>query len=145
MGGYVRRPAPVDITETLDNAMEENAAILSEYKDEHNYIDTVTYFVDKVKPGGDWDFKSQEDWALDSNTTYAYNGTELRYDDIGNIHYGYVGRVIFSSYMLLFAGGAVQIYAGRSDWSFWRTNFDDPRDQWAIQYGCYPWDMGAES
>ena len=120
--------------------MKDNAAALSKYEDEHNYIDTVTYFVDKVKPGGDWDFKSQEDWSLDSDTTYAYNGVELRYDDIGNIHYGYVGRVIFSSNMLLFSGGEVQIYAGTSDWSYWQTNFDDPRDQWAIQYGCYLWD-----
>jgi len=133
----------VDITEKLDKAMRENAAILREYNDVHNYVNTVAYFVDKVKPEGDWDFKAQEDWALDPYTIYVYNDTRLRYDDIGNIHYGYVGRVIFSSNMLLLAGGVVQIYAGTSDWSYWKTNFDDPRDQWAIQFGCHLWDKGA--
>ena len=142
IGGYVRKPAPVDLTEKINKAMKENADTLRNYKDEHNYKDTLTFFVNKVKPGGDWDFKSQKDWALDSNTTYAYNFTELRYDDIGNIHYGYVGRVLFSSDILLLAGGAVQIYTGTSKLSYWRTNFDDPRDQWAIEYGCQLWDMG---
>ncbi len=130
----------VDITTRLNESMEENAAILSEYRDSHNYIDTVVYFIDKVKPGGEWDFKSQEDWALNSNTKYMYNDTELRYDDIGNIHYGYVGRVLFSTDVLLFAGGIVQIYTRSSSWTYYRTYFDDPRDQWAIEYGCILWE-----
>lgn len=144
-GGYVRQPAPVDITDKLNTAMRINAATLNKYKSNENYIKTVVYFIDKVKPGGEWDFKSQDEWALDSNTTYVYNGTELRYDDIGNIHYGYVGRVIFNSKILLVAGGVVQIYAHTSDWSYWRTNFDDPRDQWAIQFGSAIWDAEALS
>lgn len=74
-----------------------------------------------------------------------YNGQSLRYDDIGNIHYGYVGRVIFSTNTLLKAGGIVQIYAGTSDWSYWNSNFDDPRDQWAIKLGAELWDKGAVS
>jgi len=138
-------PAPIDITTKLDDAMQENAATLSEYRSNHNYLNTVTYFIDKVKPNGEWDFKSQESWALDPNATYVYNGTELRYDAIGNIHYGYVGRVIFSTNMLLYAGGIVQISAGTSDWSYWNSNFDDPQDQWAIQIGCELWDKEAVS
>lgn len=92
-----------------------------------------------VKPGGAWDFKSQEEWDLNNNASYLFNGTILRYDDIGNIHYGFVGRVIFSEEILLLAGGVVQIRTGTSKWSYWKSNFDDPRDQWAIQIGCDLW------
>jgi len=39
----------------------------------------------------------------------------------------------------LLAGGVVQIRMGTSKWSYWKSNFDDPRDQWAIQIGCDLW------
>ncbi len=145
---YIPTKAPdssetVDITEKLDTAMQENAQDLKDYSNEHNFIDTSLYFVDKVKPGGDWDFKSQEDWNLNSNTTYSYNGLALRYDDIGNIHYGYVGRVLYNENTLLYAGGIVQIYTRTSRWYFCNSNFDDSRDQWAIGFGSFLWDKGG--
>ncbi|MBQ7007169.1 MAG: hypothetical protein IJN59_05010, partial [Oscillospiraceae bacterium] len=133
----------VDITDKLNNAMLTNAEILSNYKNQNNYIDAVIFFVNKVKPGGDWDFKSQDDWALTSSVKYKYHGETLRFDDIGNIHYGYVGRVLFSDDVLLLAGGLVQISTRTSDWSYWNTNFDDPRDQWAVAFGCQIWDTGV--
>ena len=133
----------VDISEKLDDAMKDNAQELKDYSNEHNFIDTTLYFVDKVKPGGDWDFKAQEEWTLNSSTTYSYNGLTLRYDDIGNIHYGYVGRVLFEESTLLRAGGMVQIYTHTSRWYFCNSNFDDQHDQWAIGYGSFLWDEGG--
>ena len=134
---------PVDITDKLNEAMKNNAQTLQEYYQKHGYIKAVKFFVKKVKPGGDWDLKSQEDWNLNSDTKYLYNGTVLRYDDIGNIHYGYVGRVLFDESVLLVAGGGIQILAGTSSWEYWKSNFDDPRDQWAIRFGCRLWDSGG--
>ena len=130
----------VDITDKLDDAMEENSKALEDYTETHNYVESTVYFVDKVKPGGEWDFKSQSSWNLDANTTYSYNGIELRYDDIGNIHYGYVGRVLYNQNILLMAGGFVQIFTGTSSLDYCGFYFDDPQDQWAIEYGSILWD-----
>lgn len=62
-------------------------------------------------------------------------------DVINNVHYGYVGRVLFSESMLLIAGGGVQILTGTSDLGYWNSNFDDPRDQYMISYGVNLWDQ----
>ncbi|MBR6628070.1 MAG: hypothetical protein IKL04_08860 [Lachnospiraceae bacterium] len=59
----------------------------------------------------------------------------LAYDDVGNIHYGYVGRVVFDSNTLLIFAGLYQIVSNTSDISYYNANFDDPRDQWAIRVG----------
>ena len=134
-----------DITDKLNNAMQENAEILEDYSNEHGFIDATINFVDKVKPGGEWDFKSKDSWNLNANTTYSYNGINLRFDDIGNIHYGYVGRVLFDKKILLIAGGLVQIYTGYSSWYYCDFYFDDPQDQWAIGYGSFLWDSGVVS
>ena len=143
IGSYVIKPEPKDITNKLNNAMKNNANTLKEYKDKKGFLNATEYFVEKVRPQGDWDFKSQKEWNLDPETLYLYDGEILRYDDIGNIHYGYVGRVLFSENILLMAGGAVQIYTKTSKLSYWNSNFDDPRDQWAIQFGCDIWDVRA--
>ncbi len=137
-----REKQTINITTKLNNAMENNAKNLQEYKDEHSLLETVVFFIDKVKPGGEWDFKSQESWNLNASKTYKYNNVTLRYDDIGNIHYGYVGRVLFSEENLLKAGGFVQICTKSSKIKYYKTNFDDPRDQWAISLGSALWDMG---
>ena len=119
--------------------MVENSIELTFYKEHYGLLAAVLHFYQNVKPGGAWDFKSQEEWDLNNNASYLFHGTILRYDDIGNIHYGFVGRVIFSEETLLLAGGVVQIWTGTSKWSYWKSNFDDPRDQWAIQIGCDLW------
>ena len=133
----------VDITDKLNEAMEKNSQEYKTITEENNYIYSTLYFANKVKPGGDWDFKSQESWNLDPNTTYVFNGLELRYDDVGNIHYGYVGRVSFSEKTLLVMGGVIQIIKKTSNWYYCGTYFDDPQDQWAIGYGSSLWDMGG--
>jgi hypothetical protein len=122
--------------------MNNNANELSAYRKEHGWLPAVFYFVNKVKPGGDWDFKAQEEWGLDPSKVYLYKGKKLAYDDVGNIHYGYVGRVLFSETILLDAGGYVQIYTNTSSWSYWNSNWDDPRDQEAIKFGCKLWREG---
>lgn len=54
---------------------------------------------------------------------------------IGNFHYGYVGRSIFSATTLKSAAGLVQIGVGTSNIKFYKSFFDDPKDQAQIQKG----------
>ncbi len=132
----------VDVTEKLNKAMIRNSEELYAFADTFGGLAAALYFVDMVKPGGDWDFKSKADWGLVPGKIYVYDGKDFLYDDIGNIHYGFVGRVLFSEDMLLMAGGVVQVFCGTSSWGYIDSNFDDPRDQEAIQFGCTLWEVG---
>ncbi len=138
----IQKYVPIDVTEKLNNEMRKNAAILSKYKDEHGYFEAVKFFVNQVRTGGEWDFKYREDWALDSNRRYLYDGKELKHDDIGNIHFGYVGRVLFSEEILCIGAGIYQLYDNDMGWSI-DSYFDDPRDQEAIRFGSSLWDSGG--
>ena len=133
-----------DITQKLNHAMINNAEELYTYNRIYGRLAATYYFVKMVKPGGEWDFKSQKEWGLKSGKFYLYNGKLLAYDDIGNIHYGFVGSVLFAEDVLLEAGGYVQLYTKTSSLSYWNSNWDDPRDQKAIKFGCQLWREGFE-
>ncbi len=137
LGGYVKQPEPkaIDITEQLDEAMKENAKEIATTQIVFGYPPSTAYFAFNVAPHGDWDFKSQDSWNLDPNKTYRYKNLILRFDDIGNIHYGYIGRFMFSEDVLLKAAGVVQICTKTSDITYWDSNFDEPRDQTMIKIG----------
>ena len=128
----------VDITDRLNAEMDKNAKDMQNYISTHNTIECYMYFIRNVKTGGKWDLKNE--WNLDPKTTYIYSGIPLRYDDIGNIHYGYVGAVLAREDVLLKAAGAYQIISGTSDPSYKSSNYDDPRDQAAISFGYHLWD-----
>lgn len=144
-GGYEKKPDPqaIDITEKLNAAMAEHAAELIDCAWQYSLPAALALFIDNVRTGGEWDFKNQSDWGLDPNKSYRYKNLLLKHDDIGNIHYGFVGRVLFDKNTLLVAGGIVQIFGGTSSWDFINSNFDDPRDQWAISCGALIWDTGG--
>lgn len=129
----------IDVTERLNKEMLSNAEELYSIEKMYGGFAAALYFVEQVKPGGDWDLKAQQDWGLVAGKTYIYDGEEFAFDDIGNIHYGFVGAVLFSEDVLLMAGGVVQIYCGTSSWKYRNTYFDDPRDQMAIHYGYQLW------
>ena len=100
-------------------------------------ISNPFYFKDKVKAGGEWDFKNNKDTIYCSNPLQYYNyiflGKIIRYDAPGNIHYGFVGKAAWwSSDWLLFKGaGVAQIQDNPDgDWSS-----DDKYDAACIQLG----------
>ena len=66
----------------------------------------------------------------------------MAYDDVGNIHYGFVGRVLFPKKILLVAGGAIQVISGTSAWSFANYYFDDPHAYLSISFGSSLWEGG---
>jgi len=137
----------VDVTKKLDNTMRENSVEVKQYKEQHGFVKTLEYFYEQVDYGGTWDLKSQADWALDESMIYVYQDTILRFDDIGNIHYGYIGRELFCEEILLIGGGYAQVkkWGIEATIGNWRTFLDDPRDQWAIRYGCKLWDAEAST
>lgn len=54
---------------------------------------------------------------------------------IGNFHYGYVGRAIFSGVTLKSTAGMYQLVSETSSAKFYNSFFDDPKDQTQIQLG----------
>jgi len=91
------------------------------------------YFAERVKSGGVWDYKSY----LGTNTLYYVEdlNTNMTGEAIGNFHYGYVGRSVFSATTLKSSAGMYQIYSGTSSIKYWDSFFDDPKDQAQIQKG----------
>lgn len=96
---------------------------------------TQIYFATNVREGGPWDYKREIGWdkvrtvKIDGETYY------LTGEDIGNIHYGYVGRELFKRKTLLSAAGIVQILTGSARAEWFDSYFDDPTDQAAIKRG----------
>ena len=134
-GTYTVAPV-IDVTQDLNTAMKNNALEIQIYAENHNDIELMLYFTNKVRPNGDWDYKVQ----LQSNQQYKYNDMILRFDDIGNIHYGYVGSAIYSEKTLLIAAGVVQLVFNPNLNYNSSTYFDEPRDQEMIAYGHVLWD-----
>ncbi len=132
----------VDITNRLNSEMRKNAEYLREYRIEKGFVNAVKEFVVNVKTGGNWDFKNQRAWKFSENVTYYYNGSVIRQDDIGNIHYGYVGRELFGVGTLLVGGGLYQIKTDfpNIQWNHFYSVFDDPRDQMMVIVGTILWD-----
>lgn len=120
---------PIDITESFNDTLRKNALFFAYYS-----TDVVTageFFASQVKSGGPWDYK------LTYGTTkkYKFNGRILTGEDLGNIHYGFVGNMVFSTTILLPTAGAVQIYSGTAHLNWYKSYFDDPNDQAQIKYG----------
>ena len=94
------------------------------------------YFYEKVKDGGDWDIKLTDEWKFEEGKVYVYRGQVMRWDDPGNIHFGYTGAVVFSEEFLCAGAGLNQITKfGFSSGDF-DSYFDDPRDQEMMRWGC---------
>ncbi|SFC33925.1 toxin 44 [Alkalibacterium subtropicum] len=96
------------------------------------------YFAQRVRTGGVWDMKAQ----LGTNTSYYIDdlGTTMTGEAIGNFHYGYVGRAVFSGATLKSSAGMYQVISGTSSIKYYSSFFDDPRDQAQIQRGIDMYD-----
>ncbi|EJL30021.1 polymorphic toxin type 44 domain-containing protein [Brevibacillus sp. BC25] len=107
------------------------------------WVSTGGYFAAKVRPGGPWDYKREIGW--NNLRTSVIDGKKhyLTGEDIGNIHYGYVGRYHFSKNTLLSAAGMVQVLVGTARLSWFDTYFDDPTDQAAITRGIKWYENGT--
>ena len=138
----------IDISRRLESLMMKNAEILKKkVKDAlrasgvekiRKLISTYKFFYNKVKSKGDWDLKRKKVWKLDEeNTEYKYGNKRLtRNDDVGNVHFGYVGMVLFSKKLLCAGAGLYQIKSGTSKWEYALSYGDDPHDTKMIKFGA---------
>ena len=125
----------IDITERLNQTMEEGYNEISKYCMEHGLAETIVYFVENVKTGGKWDLKNRANWNLRKGATYIYNDIPLRWDEPGNISFGYIGSAIFGTDVLQLGAGMYQIMSGTFYWGYVSSYGDDPLDSMCIQYG----------
>ena len=125
----------IDITERLNQTMEEGYNEISKYCMEHGLAETIVHFVENVKTGGKWDLKNRANWNLRKGETYIYNDIPLRWDEPGNISFGYIGSAIFGTDVLQLGAGMYQIMSGTSYWGYVSSYGDDPLDSMCIQYG----------
>ena len=133
-----------DITQKLNSFMQDNANALKAYYNENGFLATCSYFYNLVDDGKNLDIKLNPTWAFEKGKIYYYNGMVLRFDDPGNINFGYLGAA-FSNEVLVPKGLAKIILccgAGRNQRKKYgykygdiTTFFDDPRDNWMIRYG----------
>lgn len=134
-----------DVTDEFTSIMRQNAAYMAYYASLD--IDMGTYplltgeeFASKVRTGGDWDYKLEYGYSNE----YIYDGRVVTGEDMGNFHYGFVGRgATFGEELLLVAAGAYQIYGGPRYVGWWESYFDDPNDQAMIIYGISMWDNNS--
>ena len=98
-------------------------------------IETWKYFKANVIDGGSLDIKLQDDRKFENGKIYLYNGQKLRYDDPGNINFGYVGAAIFPRAILCFGAGVNQISKHGLKYGDISTFWDDPTDNRMIKYG----------
>lgn len=122
-------------------------------------------FRNLVKSGGEWDLKNNMNtiWGLanhtkDLQTAFLFGGNKMEAQDVGNHHFGVVGKAfgLFSEEYMLRKAGEAQIAAGtsRPEWQIYKTEIfvapgpvtyqrrvmlapygDDPRDQRWIRTG----------
>ena len=123
-----------DVTASFSSKMLKNAASLYQYtiSDKTYPIGTGYYFTGKVNSRGPWDYKH----AYGVNDRYVFGGRVMKGEDLGNMHFGYVGRFGgFQPKVLLAAAGAVQIKCKTSNVNWYKSYFDDPNDQKSIKIG----------
>ena len=90
---------------------------------------------------GEWDIKNNAD-ILDLEAQYIYNGMLISAEDAGNIHYGYVGSVLYTKSILRLGAGANQASKGIF-WEYAEYCFDTPRDYEMVGYGMYLYELGG--
>lgn len=136
--GYVPRSTVVsNLTKGFSSKLLANGAWMWYYAQTDMSLGTYPIgtgfeFANRVQTNGIWDYKQ----VFTTGYSYTYNGSNVKDQDLGNMHYGYVGRYAgFSRTLLSSAAGAYQIYSGTSSPFWYASYFDDPNDQYWINYG----------
>ena len=135
----------IDITNRLTKVMLKNAKYLYNLARKCKWfgiagrVGLLYKFYKLVKTGGKWDLKNQKSWKLSKKNHFKFHGRIVDSQDVGNIHFGFVGSVVFKAVTLCTGAGIYQIFSGTSSWSYWYSFFDDPRDTRYILLGRKYW------
>lgn len=140
----------IDATTIYKNLLKDNAktakGLISPFK-----------FKELVKNKGEWDIKNNmktiyglANHTKGSTTTFVFDGKNMESQDLGNHHFGVVGKAYgaFPEKFMLEQAGKAQMASGTSkpEWQKYGTNYrggksmiepygDDPRDQQWIKSG----------
>lgn len=135
----------IDISRRLETLMMANARslynraknALSGKNKIKKLISLYKYFYKSVKTNGKWDLKRKRSWKLnEKKEVYKYGSRRLtRNDDVGNIHFGFVGSVLFNREFLCLGAGLYQVKSGTSRWKYALSYGDDPHDSNMIRFG----------
>ena len=112
----------IDITDRLMDTMCKNAEYLYSLARSYRWyfsfgkLMLLYDFYNLVKNNGKWDLKRQSEWKLASDDYYLFYNLVLTAEDVGNIHFGFVGSVLFSLRTLCAGAGIYQVYSGKSSW-----------------------------
>jgi len=98
---------------------------------QYAFYDAMMLFVCNVETGGEWDLKNKKFFK---GKKFTYKGEIYSAEDLGNIHFGYVGSVLFPKGFLHLGAGGYQLISG-ANYKHWATYFDTPRDYDMIEYG----------
>jgi RHS repeat-associated protein len=117
------------VGDVFQNLLESNVGVA-------NDIENPLTFYNLVKTGGKWDLKNNDKTIYSNessqNATFIFNNDQMKSQDVGNYHFGVVGRAYGLSEGTLRKGaGIYQIYSGTSErkWINRKWYGDDPRDQ----------------
>lgn len=121
-----------DVTDQLNNYMRQTEV---DYADMHSryWAENLLNFRRLVGNSSIMDLKNQPEWQ---HSACIYDGEIVDQDAMGNINYGFFGRHCnIPEAVLMVGAGYAQISAGTSDWDFWITFGDDPRDSYRVIQG----------
>lgn len=125
--------------------LEKDAKLVKKRLNGKNFISKSLDFRNMVKDGAEFDLKNQDKWK---EKTIYYDGMYMEPQDIGNYHFGYIGRAAgFDLDFLLFGASLNQIKKGARELNketfkncFTTSRCDDPRDQFFIKMGAKAYD-----
>lgn len=126
------RSQQIDLLSEADSHIRQFENYIMSVSHGLSIINHTAWWIDKVKSGGVWDYKSY----LGYNKYYdVLDLGRMSGETIGNFHYGYVGRFYFSERTLLFAG---DLYQGLTsdDWRDLDNYQDSYQDKRDIKWGC---------
>ena len=93
----------IDITNRLTKVMLKNAKYLFNLARKckrfgiARRVVLLYKFYKLVKTGGKWDLKNQKSWKLSKKNHFKFHGRIIASQDVGNIHFGFVGSVVFKA------------------------------------------------
>ena len=99
--------------------------------EQYAFEDVFILFVCNVETNGVWDLKNTQFYK---GKQFIFHNKIYSAEDLGNIHFGYVGSLLFPKGILHLGAGIYQIYSGARI-KDWYTYFDSPRDYDMVEYG----------
>ena len=106
-----------------------------------NYVEKLQYFIENVETNGKFDLKNTPEWE---NITIYYDEHWMESQDIGNYHFGYIGRALgYSVEFLTLGAGLYQVHSRTSKIGYCLSTYsmcDDPRDTYYIRLGAIAYD-----